>query len=230
MYDYYIYGIILLPGLLLSIYASIKVENTFRRYNEIKSENGLPTSEVIKNLLIQSGLTNILVTSVRGHLTDHYNHRKKTIALNSSVYNSSSVSALGVACHELGHALQYKDGYLPIKIRNLIIPICNFANSLLWVFIILGAILYYTNLGQTFILIGIIIFSISILLNLVTLPVEYNASKRALKLLKENSILNSNEIIGAKKVLDSAALTYVAGLVISILNLLRFILAFRRRD
>jgi Zn-dependent membrane protease YugP len=101
---------------------------------------------------------------------------------------------------------------------------------LLWVFIILGAILYYTNLGQTFILIGIIIFSISILLNLVTLPVEYNASKRALKLLKENSILNSNEIIGAKKVLDSAALTYVAGLVISILNLLRFILAFRRRD
>ena len=211
MYDYYIYGIILLPGLLLSIYASIKVENTFRRYNEIKSENGL-------------------VTSVKGHLTDHYNHRKKTIALSSSVYNSSSVSALGVACHELGHALQYKDGYLPIKIRNLIIPICNFANSLLWVFIILGAIFYYTNLGQTFILIGIIIFSISILLNLVTLPVEYNASKRALKLLKENSILNSNEIIGAKKVLDSAALTYVAGLVISILNLLRFILAFRRRD
>ena len=230
MYDYYIYVIILLPGLLLSIYASIKVENTFRRYNEIKSENGLPASEVIKNLLSQSGLTNIIVTNVRGHLTDYYNHRKKTIALSSSVYNSSSVSALGVACHELGHALQYKDGYLPIKIRNVIIPICNFANSLLWIFIVLGAILYYTNLGQTFILIGIIIFSISILLNLVTLPVEYNASKRALKLLKENSILNSNEIIGAKKVLDSAALTYVAGLVISILNLLRFILAFRRRD
>lgn len=229
MIDYYFWGIILLPGLLLSIYASIKVNTTFNSYNQIESEKNIPAHIITRTILDQAGLSNITIRQVRGHLTDYYNHRKKVIGLSKSVYDSSSISAIGVALHEVGHAIQYKTNYLPIKIRNLIIPICNFANNLLWVFIFLGALFYYTNLGNIFLWIGVGIFGLSVLLNLITLPIEYDASKRALKLLKDSQILNDEELYGAKKVLNSAGLTYVAGLVISILNLLRFLLVVMDR-
>ena len=159
--------------------------------------------------------------------------KKKIIALSNSVIDSQSLSAIGVACHEVGHALQYQAGYFPIKLRNLVVPVCNFANRMLWFFLILGAIFFYSNLGMTFLWIGVGIFGLSVLINLLTLPIEYNASKRALELLEKSTIMNSEEVECTKKVLNSAALTYVAGLVVSILNLLRLVLVIlknRSRD
>ena len=230
-WDYYILGIILLPGIILSIYAECKVNSTFNKFHSTLANCGKTASEIARLYLDYAGLKDIQIIKVNGRLTDYYNHKKKIIALSSDVYDSSSLSAIGVACHEVGHALQYKSAYLPIKLRNLIIPLCNFSNGLLWPLVIIGAILYYTNLGQICILIGVGIFTLSVLLNLVTLPVEYNASKRACNLLLNSTLLDSEEVSCVKKVLGAAALTYVAGLVISILNLLRFILAFaRRRD
>jgi len=224
MIEYYILGIILLPGLLLSIYAQLKVNGTYNKYNEVNSEYDRPAHEIARKFLDQAGLQDIEVIQTRGHLTDHYNHRKKYIALSEGVYNSTSISAIGVACHEVGHAIQYKDNYLPIKLRNFLIPICNVANNFLWILIILGFLFFYTNFGMAFVLTGTIIFALSVLINLVTLPVEYDASKRALDLLNKNTIFNEYEIKSTKEVLNSAALTYVAGLVVSILNLVRLLL------
>lgn len=229
-WDYYILGIILLPGLILGIYAQVKVTKTFNKYNTAFAESGKTASEIARMFLDIAGLKDINIIRVKGELTDYYNHSKKVIALSESVYDSASISALGVACHEVGHALQYKTNYLPIKIRNIIIPICNFANNMLWVFIILGAVFFYTNLGLIFWWIGIGVFALSVLVNLITLPCEYDASKRALKLLEESSVLTSEETKYAKDVLYSAALTYVASLVISILNLLRLILVVTKNS
>lgn len=227
-WDYYILGIILLPGLILAIYAQTKVTSTFNKYSKAISESGKTASEIARMFLDYAGLKDINIIRVRGELTDYYNHRKKVIALSESVYDSASISALGVACHEVGHALQYKTNYLPIKIRNFIIPICNFANNMLWIFIVLGAIFFYSNLGIIFWYIGVGVFALSVILNLITLPVEYNASNRALQLLEKSTVLNVEETKCAKEVLYSAGLTYVASLVVSILNLLRLILVLRR--
>ena len=230
-WDYYILGIILLPGLILSIYAEIKVKTTFDKYSKTLAECGKTASEIARMFLNYAGLQDIEIVRTKGFLTDYYNHNKKIIGLSSSVYDSSSLSAIGVACHEVGHALQYKSKYIPIKLRNVIIPVCNISNYLLWPLVVIGAVLYYTNLGQIFILIGVGIFALSVLLNLVTLPVEYNASKRACKILLNSTVLQEEEVNCVRSVLNSAALTYVAGLIISILNLLRFVLVFvRRRD
>lgn len=222
--DYYIMGIILLPGLILAIYAQIKVSTTFHKYNSILTNTGKTASEIARIFLDFAGLQDIQITHVAGELTDYYNHKEKIIALSENVYNSTSISALGVACHEVGHALQYKTNYLPIKIRNFIIPICNFANNMLWILIILGAIFFYSPLGMIFWWIGVGTFALAIIVNLLTLPVEYNASNRALKLLEKSGVLNEEETECAKKVLYSAGLTYVASLVVSILNLLRLVL------
>ena len=154
-WDYYLLGIILLPGIILSIYAEFKVSSTFNKYSMTTAQCGRTASEVARLFLDFAGLKDIQIVKVHGHLTDYYNHRKKIIALSSDVYDSTSLSAIGVACHEVGHALQYKSAYLPIKFRNIIIPICNFSNRLLWPLVIIGAILYYTNIGQVFILIGV---------------------------------------------------------------------------
>jgi len=233
MLQYYILGIILLPGILLAIYAQTKVNSTFQRYSEVTSEYGRPAHEIAKIFLEGAGLHDIEVVRTRGHLSDYYNHRKKVIALSESVYDSTSVSAIGVACHEVGHALQYKSDYLPIKIRNIIIPVCNAANNFLWLLIIMGVFFFYTNFGIVFLWTGVIIFALSVLLNLVTLPVEYDASRRATELLKQSTVFNEYEVSGTEKVLNSAALTYVASLVVSVLNLLRLVLVLfsnRRRD
>lgn len=230
-FDYYLLGIILLPGLLLAIYAQSKVTLTFQKYNSSFSESGKSASEIARMFLDFAGLSDIKIIKVKGELTDYYNHSKKVIALSENVYDSSSISALGVACHEVGHALQYKTNYLPIRIRNFIIPICNFANNMLWVLIILGAIFFYSPIGIVFWYVGVGTFALSVLINLITLPVEYNASNRALKLLEKSSVLTSEETQCAKEVLYSAGLTYVASLVVSILNLLRLVLVlFRHRD
>lgn len=230
-FEYYIMGVILIPGIILSIYAQTKVYSTFAKYKTAFAECGKKASEIARIFLDHAGLKNIQIVRIRGELTDYYHHKKKIIALSDSVYDSDSVAAIGVACHEVGHALQYKAGYLPIKLRNLVIPICNFANSMLWILIFLGAIFFYTNLGNIFLWIGVGVFALAVLLNLITLPVEYNASNRALQILNDSTILQPDEVKAAKEVLYSAALTYVASLVVSILNLLRLLIVIgRRRD
>lgn len=228
--NYYTLGILILPGILLSIYAEIKVHTTYNKYREISSMNGRTAYEVARMFLDMAGLTEIKIIPVRGYLSDYYNPRTKTIGLSEGVYNSTSIASIGIACHEVGHAIQYKNNYLPIKIRNILIPICNLGNKLLWVTVFLGLFFFYFGDGGFIIDIGITVFALTTLLNLVTLPVEFNASKRAIKLLDSSGTLTQEECYGVKKVLDSAALTYVAGFIVSLLNLLRLILIFKDRD
>lgn len=232
-YDYYLMGIILLPGILLATYAQIKVQSTFNKYNSISAECGRTASEIARMFLDYAGLKDVQIIRVAGELTDYYNHRKKVLALSDSVYDSNSVAAIGVACHEVGHALQFKTKYIPIFFRNLVVHISNITSGMLWILIVLGFIFFYLPLGQIFLWVGVGTFGISVLLNLITLPVEYNASKRATNLLLNSTVLTTVETSAAKQVLNAAALTYVASLVISILNLLRLVFVLfgsRRRD
>lgn len=238
MWEYYLMGIILIPGLILASWASYNVQTTFNTYNKLDARSGITASELIHRLLAAAGMGDVSVTLTRGNLTDHYDPKHKTIALSEDTYNSTSVSALGVACHEFGHALQDKDSYAPLRVRQTLIPITNFASSLLMPLVIIGLMFCFgsaTNsfVGNIFLWSGIIVFGSSVFVNLVTLPVEYDASNRAMKLLSATGTLTESELKGAKKVLNAAALTYVASLLVSILSLLRFLfvaLSRRNRD
>ncbi len=223
-FEYYLLGIILLPGIILAAFAQHRVSSTFNKYKNVASESGKTAVEIARMFLDFAGLQDVQIIKVRGHLTDYYNHRKKTLALSESTYNSSSISALGVACHEVGHALQFKSRYLPILIRNLLIPIVNFAQHFVWILLIFGFVIFYMTTSTLWLWIALAVFASSTLIHLITLPVEYNASKRALQLLEDSTVLTTDETAEAKKVLNAAALTYVAGLLVSILNLLRFAL------
>lgn len=234
MYYYYeVLGIILIPAIILSIYAQAKVSGNFHKYSNINASSGITASELVKRILNNYGLYDVKVVVNNGDaLNNYYDPTKKIISLSREVYYSYSVSALGVACHEVGHALQYADNYFPIKLRNAIIPVCNFSSTILWPIVIIGLVfnLAYTSVGSIILYAGLILFGASVLFNLFTLPTEYNASNRAMKLLDSMMILENEELVGAKKVLSSAALTYVAALLVSFLNLLRFLLVFRKRD
>ncbi len=228
-WEYYLMGIILVPGLLLSIYAQIKVNSAVSTYSKVTSSSGKTGAEVARLLLDSAGLTDIKIKRVSGNLTDYYDHKHKTLALSAGVHDSTSVAALGIATHEVGHALQYKAGYAPIKARNLAIPIANFASTLMWPLLIIGMIFNFGVassgiFGSIMLWSGVAVFGMAVVVNLVTLPVEYNASRRATKILHDSSLLNEQETVYAKKVLNAAALTYVAALLVSILNLLRFLL------
>lgn len=234
-WEYYFLGIILLPAILFSLYAQIKVKYNFNKYLKVHSQSGICANELVRMILNQAGLTDVQITQIGGDsLNNYYDHSNKTIGLSYAVYGSSSISALGVACHEAGHALQYATNYVPIKLRNALIPACNFISTLLWPIIFIGLILNFadpsTILGRILLFSGIIFFGISVLVNLVTLPAEYNASNRAIRILDEVGALNGEELVGAKKVLRAAGLTYLAALAVSILNLVRFLLVFRKRD
>jgi len=234
---YYLLGIILLPGIIFAGWAQAKVSNTFRNYASVLSVRGMTAVQMARSVLDANGLSHISVIKVRGNLTDHYHHRKKEVALSESVHDSTSLAALGVAAHEVGHALQYKNNYIPVRILGMLMPLVRIANVLLWPLVILGLVLYalvpaVSATGEIIMWVGVGIFGLSVLFSLVTLPTEYNASRRALKILEEDGYLDVNEIEGAKKTLSAAALTYVAGLVVAVLNLLRFLLTFllvRRR-
>lgn len=229
--NYYTLGIIFIPALLLAIYAEAKVYLTYNKYTNSHASCGKPAHEIARLFLDAAGLHDIKIVAIRGHLTDYYNHRTKTIALSESVYNSNSIAAIGIACHEVGHALQYKNGYFPIKFRNVLIPICNFGSKLLWMWIIFSIFsLYFLGDGGLFIDIGVVVVGLFTLLNLVTLPVEFNASKRAVALLNTSGTLSDNECVKVKKVLNAAALTYVAAFVMSLLQFLRFIIILKDRD
>ena len=210
MWEYYLMGIILIPGLILASIAQLNVQTTFSKYNKVLAKSNITAAELIRRLAYAAGL-NIEIARCGGDLSDHYDSKKKRIALSQSTYDSTSVAALGVACHEFGHALQDKDNYAPMRIRQVIIPITNFASQLLMPLVVLGLVFGFattgnTLLGDIFLWSGIIIFGGAVLINLITLPVEFNASKRALKLLSATDTLDQEELGGAKKVLNAAAL------------------------
>lgn len=232
--DYYILGIILVPGLLLSIVAEVMVADSFKKYSVIGSQLGQTASQVARTFLDNAGLQHIQIVRVSGHLTDHYHHKKQILALSDSVYDSTSIAAIGVACHEVGHALQFQQNYAPVRIRNFLVPICNFGSKLMWVIMFMGVAFFYLLATPVYLYVGVGVFALFVLFNLVTLPCEFNASKRATELLQTSGYFNTEELVGAKKVLRAAALTYVASLIVSILDLLRLILVLmvntRKRD
>lgn len=237
MLEYYLLGIILIPGILFATWAQTKVKTSFNKWSDVLSSCGLTGAELARRVLDNNGLNHIQITNVHGSLSDYYDPRKQIIALSNDVANNSSIAALGVALHEVGHALQYKTNYLPIKLRNIIIPLCNFTSRMLFPMIIAGLVLNLllfpgTLFGLVILYISVASFALAVILNLITLPVEYNASRRALRILEEGGYLQQEEIEGAREVLNAAALTYVASLIVAILNLLRFVLAFlvRNRD
>lgn len=225
---YYLMGLILIPGIIYSIIVSSKVQSTFKTFSTVASKKGITAKEASRIILQNAGITDVEIKPTSGNLTDNYNPSNKTLNLSEPVYNSTSISALGVAAHEAGHAIQHAEGYAYLKVRSFLVVLNNIASSLLWPMVIIGIILSalaYTAVGNVFLWIGVGTFALSMIVSLVTLPVEFNASKRALTCLVNNGILDQTEVKASKLVLDAAAKTYVAGLVVSILALLRFVLA-----
>lgn len=232
-YGYY-YGldwtyILVLIGAILSMIASAKVNSTFNKYQRVRSMSGMTGAEAAQRILHQNGIYDVTVEHVSGNLTDHYDPKNKVLRLSDATYGSNSVAAIGVAAHECGHALQHKDEYLPLRIRSAIVPAANFGSRLGIPIILLGVIL---GSNYTLIQIGIWVFSLAVLFQIVTLPVEFNASSRAVGMVEKYGILSGDELKHTRKVLSAAALTYVAAAASSILQLLRLVLLFggRRRD
>ncbi len=224
-YDYY-YLYLVVPAILISMFAQAKVKSTYKKYAEVMSKSGLTAHEVTRKVLDRAGLTNVSIEHVKGTLTDHFDPTKNVIRLSDSVYGDASVASLGVAAHEAGHAVQYAVGYTPIKLRNTVLPAANIGSKLSVPLILLGIIFSIRPL-VTF---GILLFSLVLLFQLITLPVEFDASRRALKVLGETGILDGEELSGSKKVLSAAAMTYVAAALLSAMQLLRLVLISRRRD
>ena len=234
-YSYYGYGdflanniyvILLIPVLLLSIWAQAQVSGSFRRYSRVANRRHLTGAQAAEAVLRSHGIYDVPVRSCRGNLTDHYDPRDNTIYLSENVYAASTVAAVGVACHEAGHAVQYAVGYGPIKVRSAIIPVTQFGSRFSFVLLLIGLLLY----SQPLCLVGILLFSLTTVFQLVTLPVEFNASHRALETIEGQGLLDGEELDGAKKVLRAAAMTYVAALLMSALQLLRYVLIFLGRD
>lgn len=231
----YYYGfdptiILILIGVAVSALASAKVNGTFNKYAKVRSACGMTGAEVAQRLLHSQGIYDVAVRQVAGNLTDHYDPRTKTVNLSQSVYGATSVAALGVAAHECGHAIQDARNYVPLKLRGAFVPVANLGAQLSWPLILIGLLLGYG--GNFLIQLGILLFVCAVLFQIITLPVEFNASARATKLLAETGILSQQEVGGTKKVLGAAALTYVAAALSSVLQLLRLIILFggRRRD
>ena len=223
--------ILVLIGVVLSLFASSQVKGTFAKYSKIRSYSGMTGREAAEQILRRNGIYDVQVTHIAGNLTDHYNPANKTLNLSDSVCNQTSVAAVGVAAHECGHAIQHAHGYAPMSIRAALVPVVNIGSNLSIPLIFLGVLLSW---NQTLIQLGIWAFALTVIFQLVTLPVEFNASRRAIVKVEEYGLLGSEEVSGGKKVLTAAALTYVAGAASSALQLLRLILLYggnrRRRD
>jgi Zn-dependent membrane protease YugP len=226
-FDIY-YFILIIPALLFGLWAQSQVNTNFQKYSKIGTMRGMTGAQAAEYILRQNGIYDVSINRISGHLSDNFNPRTKTISLSESVYNSTSIAAIGVAAHEAGHAVQHAVNYKPIRIREMIIPVTQIGSWLYLPIIMIGFIFS----SQGLVNLGIILFSTLAIFQLVTLPVEFNASDRAIKTLSQSGILYGEEIDGAKKVLRAAALTYVAALVSSLAQLLRLILIFggRRRD
>jgi len=224
--------VLILIGLLLSMAASAKVNSTYARYARVGARCGMTGAEAAKRLLNSQGIYDVTVRRVPGKLTDHYDPRNKTVNLSESVYGSTSIAAIGVAAHECGHAMQDAGGYVPLRVRGALVPVANFGAQISWPLILIG-LLFSSGSSSMLITLGILMFSLSVLFQLVTLPVEFNASSRAVNLLDRTGILAGQEVGQTRQVLSAAALTYVAAAAASILQLFRLLYLFggnRRRD
>lgn len=223
--------ILVVIGAVICMIASARVKGTFNKYSQLRSMSGMNGAQVAQRVLQAAGIYDVQVRHVSGSLTDHYDPRTKTVNLSDPVYNATSVAALGVAAHECGHAIQHAKSYAPLSIRSALVPIANFGSMLAWPVILIG-LLFNTRSSGLIIDIGILLFSAAVLFQLVTLPVEFNASRRALVMLRTQGILADDELRYTRRVLKSAALTYVASAAAAILQLLRIILITngRRRD
>ncbi|WOO36496.1 zinc metallopeptidase [Anaerocolumna sp. AGMB13020] len=224
----YFYGldptyILVIIGAVLVLGASALVNLTFGKYSAVRSLSGMTGAQAAQRILNQAGIYDVSIEHINGKLTDHYDPSNKVLRLSDSVYGDSSVAAIGVAAHECGHAIQHQHGYVPLRLRTAIVPLANFGSKISWPLIILGVFLSWS---QTLIYAGIILFSLAVLFQIITLPVEFNASRRAVKILDDSGILYGEEVQITKKVLGAAALTYVAGAAASVLQLLRLIRIF----
>ena len=229
------YIVLVLPCVIFAFVASARVNSTFNRYSKQLSSRHITGAEAARQVLLKNGVSGVQITRVSGNLTDHFDPRSNTIRLSDSVYDSTSTAAIGVACHEAGHAVQYAHSYFPIKIRAAIIPVTNIGSMLAMPLILIG--LLFTSEAVTssgFIYAGIACFGLSAVFQLITLPVEFNASRRAMNAITDSGILTTEEQAGARKTLTAAAMTYVAALAVSLAQLLRLILLFggrgRRND
>lgn len=225
------YVVLVLPCVLLSLWASANVNSTFKRYSGQYSRRHLTGAQAAQRVLSQNGVTGVRIERVNGNLTDHFDPKTNVIRLSDSVYSSTSTAAIGVACHEAGHAVQYAVGYAPIQLRAAIIPVTNIGSRLAMPLILLGLVLNYgSDFSYFFVYLGIACFGLSLLFQLVTLPVEFNASRRAMEAISSGDLLTEEEQRGARKTLRAAALTYVAATATALAQLLRLILLYGRND
>ena len=223
--------LVLIPAMIFAFWAQINVQMTFSRFKQVRNRRGLTAADVARRILDANGLNYVQIQRVSGELTDHYDPRAQVVRLSDSVYDSTSVAAIGVAAHEVGHACQHAEDYVPLRIRSAIIPMTRIGSMLAMPVFILGLLfaqlsLYGNMVGDVFMMLGILLFSLSTLFQLVTLPTEFNASARALKTLESYGILDGDELVGARSTLRAAALTYVAALASSLASLLRLLLIF----
>lgn len=222
------YIVLILPCFILSVICQIKVKSNFSKYSNVPNRRGMTGAQAAQYVLNQYGVTGVRIEPTSGSLTDHFDPRTNVIRLSESVYNVASVAAVGVACHEAGHAVQHATGYVPNKIRGAIVPAARIGSNLGWILFLIGLFL---PTQYSFVLwLGIIFFSLSVLFTVVTLPVEFDASRRALKCIRDTNLLATDEYVGTKKVLQAAAMTYVAAAATALLQLLRLIIIANRRD
>lgn len=221
--------IILIPAIIVSLWAQMKVQGAFSKYSRVMSSSGLNGAAVARQLLNKSGIHDVEVEMIGGNLTDHYDPRQKKLRLSQQVYGSSSLAALGVAAHETGHAIQHHTGYFPLEFRNNLVPVASIGSNLAFPLLLLGIILGMPGLAR----LGVYAFTLVVLFQLVTLPVEFNASSRAVALLEHGGFISGHEVGATRKVLNAAALTYVAAVLVAVLNLLRLLIIsgiLRRND
>ena len=221
-----IYWTLLIPVMLLSLWAQIQVSGSFRKYSETNNRRRLTGAQAAEAVLRANGVFDVSIRRVPGTLSDHYDPRDNTIHLSEAVYDAPTIAAVGVAAHEAGHAVQYAVGYFPIRVRSAILPVTQFGSKFSFILLLIGMLMY----SQSLFLAGIVLFSMTTIFQLITLPVEYNASRRALEAIETQHLLEGEEIRGARTVLIAAALTYVAALLMSILQLLRYVLIFAARN
>lgn len=221
---------LVIVGVIICLLASAKMRSTFQKYARVRNHSGMTGREAAEEVLRRAGIYDVRVERVAGNLTDHYDPRTKVLRLSDATYGSNSIAAVGVAAHECGHAIQHAQGYVPLKIRGSLVPVANLGSTLAWPLILLG-LLFTGESSVMFLNLGVLAFSLAVLFQIVTLPVEFNASNRAIRILGSSGIMYPEEVKDTKKVLSAAALTYVAGAAAAILQLLRIVLLTgRRRD
>ena len=218
--------IILIPGFLFALYAQAKVSSNYKKYSSVHAQSGISGAQFARRMLNDHGLNNVSIVPISGKMSDHYDPQARQVRLSSEVFNGTSIASLGIAAHEVGHAIQHATGYMPLQVRNVVVPVTNFSSNLYFPIILLGIFLN----SQSMVGIGIALFGVIVLFQLITLPVEFNASNRAYKTLEADGVLVSDELVGVKRVLGAAAMTYVAALITALSQLLQFLWVFNRDE